>query len=806
MCDSFVRVRNCTTGQLVDVLVETNNTGFNPVSTRLVGQFVDVYDDTSGNTISCAYVVDIGTNAGCTDTDTYGNPILQLSGPTTGYGNSTISLCTSVGQHSEGWYSYQWNAVDQTVETLSTDETFVDAFPASKFGDCEDILTYIRLITDNELTKPYYIDGIDVINTNVYIEAKEDCNKSITFKVADYFVQFVENNDGTLSIYQYDQTGFGNPLKYDCCNADLMNALTNSTDGKLPDGTPIVGTGLFDWYNRIIDTDGIDPELKFFPYYIPSTEIYPVWCKQCRVTPTECSYPPLERPNNCYLLIPCDGTDPIVANNTLLNGYLNQFVTITSTEFSGCVYVVALTPGTCDEFTSVDIDTGAPACNCELSCYYVQNAKGFLYVDKDNLLEEVTAIEATPYIRVCSKVPPVPNANSVNPLIVNTGSCATGECEEGCYKLTNCNNSSDIIYTQSSSIVPYVYGSNNVVKINGKTNCYIASELDPGEICDCPIDVVVTSAYATCEACEGYKAYKLTSCETGDIKFTNDDLQAYIGKTIEIDCGCYLVSQINYVPQGATSITIDNVYNSCTECTTTYFQLRNCSTGDVDLYTTTDLSAELGKVIKIPGYAACFTVEVTRTPGILVAITVTDTYEICQDCIDANRTCKCQSAVNSSTVEIGLTYVDCEGNNATTANVAPGQRSDRYCALEWITGDDIIEYGDCTLVDNVFTCPPISYPKRPVIPGYSVPTCDIDKYEKITCNASEALYKSVLEKRYGISNCCPDDDMKWLLRKELIDLQAQVDSNYTCTSASSSCTGTSTCNCGCNNIIKSCDS
>jgi hypothetical protein len=34
------------------------------------------------------------------------------------------------------------------------------------------------------------------------------------------------------------------------------------------------------------------------------------------------------------------------------------------------------------------------------------------------------------------------------------------------------------------------------------------------------------------------------------------------------------------------------------------------------------------------------------------------------------------------------------------------------------------------------------------------------------------MYKSVLEKRYGISNCCPEDDEKWLMKKELIDLQA----------------------------------
>ena len=293
MCDSFVRVRSCSNGLITDALVEVNNTGFNPISTKLVGQKVNIVDNISGLQVTCGYVVDVGTDCQFLETDEYGNPIVYIATPTTGYSETTVSLCTTTGQHSEEWYTWEWNPDDQIVQVLSTDETFINFFPASKFGDCDDLLTYIRIIRDNNLLNRYYVQNINPIADGIksLVQIKENCNKSITFLVGDVFVQFVENNDGTLSIYQYDQQGYGNQLKYDCCNADLINALTNNTPYSFPNGLSGIGDGLFDWWNRIIDETGMDSTYKFFPYYIPSTEMSPVWCDQCRLTPTECSNP-----------------------------------------------------------------------------------------------------------------------------------------------------------------------------------------------------------------------------------------------------------------------------------------------------------------------------------------------------------------------------------------------------------------------------------------------------------------------------------------------------------------------------------
>ena len=121
------------------------------------------------------------------------------------------------------------------------------------------------------------------------------------------------------------------------------------------------------------------------------------------------------------------------------------------------------------------------------------------------------------------------------------------------------------------------------------------------------------------------------------------------------------------------------------------------------------------------------------------------------------------------------------------------------------TTDYVETFGECTqaTVQDPWTCPAPIYPRRFIRPGYYVPTCSIEKFEKITCKAAEAMYKKVLEQRYGISNCCPDDDNKWLIKKELIDLAGLVDPNYTCTPIQSCCNDAP--NCGCT-PLKTCNS
>jgi hypothetical protein len=586
---------------------------------------------------------------------------------------------------------------------------------------------------------------------------------------------------------------------------------------------------------------------------------------------------------DCYMLIPCDGSNPIIANNLELADYVNGFISITAESYEGCVYVTQLSENQCINLETITIDPRV-GCDCFLNCYFVTGTNGFIYVDANNVLQEVSALEASPYVKICSKVEPVPENTSLDFNIVNLGLCEGGECPISCYKLTNCDDATDVIYTNSDTVLPYLYGPDSIVRILNRSGCYTVSELAEGEICDCPISVTVTASFSSCVACTGYRAYRLTSCETGDVIFSVDDLEEYIDKTVQTDCGCYLVTLINYLPPSPQSVTVEYVFDNCDRCLATYYQLRDCSTNEIEVYTLTNLSSLVGEVVKIEGCDACLKVEETREPGITRNVNVTDTYALCQECIKADQKCKCQSAVNDNLeTTLQLRYIDCNGDQAFTDFIAPGKRSDKHCVLEWITGEDIIDNGECSsstaschtyiitvppfldlsggtlfykdcngdevfqefpqgkfpLIYNIcgvigqtsqdiytegnaeypvtwietsnscgesFTCPPIVYPKRPVIPGYTTPGCDTERFEKITCKSSEILYKTVMQKRYGISNCCPDEDDKWLIKKELVDLQGALDPNYVCLPVQSCCTGASNCGCGCNNQLKTCNS
>jgi hypothetical protein len=161
--------------------------------------------------------------------------------------------------------------------------------------------------------------------------------------------------------------------------------------------------------------------------------------------------------------------------------------------------------------------------------------------------------------------------------------------------------------------------------------------------------------------------------------------------------------------------------------------------------------------------------------------------------------CTCLNGVYTN-VEPTAFYVEIKGLcQLTTVDCSVG-----YEPFIPSATDDIKEYGDC--INGA--CPAPVYPKRAIRPGYFVPSCDPDKYEKFACNSAEILYKTVLERRYGISNCCPDTDLgqRWIIKKELADLQGARDPNYICTPVQSCCNNTPTCGCGCNSTLKSCNS
>jgi hypothetical protein len=210
------------------------------------------------------------------------------------------------------------------------------------------------------------------------------------------------------------------------------------------------------------------------------------------------------------------------------------------------------------------------------------------------------------------------------------------------------------------------------------------------------------------------------------------------------------------------------------------------------------LSNLIGQVIKIQNSNSCWEVYELLNPTIeqsstSTTINVETIFEECAPCL-ASGVCRCSTALPDESGT--LSYINCDGLLETINNLNPNVISDKLCVISWVIARDPVYYGYCK--DNV--CPTDALSKIKIKPGYFTPACDSQKYEKISCNSSEVLYKNVIKSRYGISNCCDELDEKWLLKKELIDLQSKIDLNYICTPTKNCCNVS---NCGCSSDINS---
>lgn len=479
----------------------------------------------------------------------------------------------------------------------------------------------------------------------------------------------------------------------------------------------------------------------------------------------------------CYKLYNCTDTT-VLYTKTNLSMHLGDFITIGG--YNQCWYV-SITEGECINPQDVEFNSEIP-CACAINCYDITgNPDSVTYVDIDNIIH--TQVGGG---RICSKI--IPNVIGGNGAVVNFGACVDGECPEICFQFTNCQTLEQLTVTNTTSVLDY-YVDGKIVTLNGYDGCW---SIDLTEACECAVNVTILTAYDSCIACLPTVAYKFTNCNNQTIiKYSTDDYSTYVGKTVTLDCGeCWTVSLIDFIPPAVQPITIVLTYDDCLQCSRTYYKLTDCNLSESPVITYTDLSLFVGKVIKIEGCNTCWTVETTTDATNAGIVTLVDSYDSCVEC-GATSVCYCSIAWPDETG--GLSYIDCEGTAISFRGLDPNQPTERLCVRKWIIAREPIFYGECINGE----CPPKEQPKRQVVPGYSVPTCDPEKYEKISCKSSEILYKLVLQKRYGISNCCPDEDDKWLIKKELIDLDGMRDPNYTCTTVKSCC-GSTADNCGCN--------
>lgn len=522
--------------------------------------------------------------------------------------------------------------------------------------------------------------------------------------------------------------------------------------------------------------------LPFPPVYIEGVTFSTLSAvnTDCKLYTAEC---PQCNPQ-CYTLYNCDGES---FNTTLdLSGYLNSFILINDVLGVSGPWFVVENNGPCDG--AINTFTVYPRTPepCKPQCYDIQGQGTVTYLGYDLVLR-------TDYlpIKICSYIYPQVTGTFT---ITSYGDCTfthTGlECPELCFLLTNCVTGEQ--YNSNSQNLLNNVGQ--VVTINGYDGCYTV-DINLKE-CNCPINATVLTSYATCQDCLPIVAYKLTNCTNpAQVQYTYQDLSAYVGHGVELECGqCWVVEQIDYAPPSVQNIVIAFDFENCTACARTYYLLTDCAGFEPDVYTFTDLSAYVGLVIKLKDCKTCWTVQGTRllaSPASIV--TFEQEYVDCLTCqIDAP--CVCSTIRNDQTLTTAFKYVDCFGVQQRTPSILPGETSDKICLQRWLNNVDqtnyVKYYGDCTNSSDQFVCPPPVYNLVSVRPGYNTPACSIEAYERITCKAAQILYRNVLTLRYGISNCCPEDDQYWLIKKELIDLAALYDPAYPCAP-------NDPCGCGC---------
>jgi hypothetical protein len=328
----------------------------------------------------------------------------------------------------------------------------------------------------------------------------------------------------------------------------------------------------------------------------------------------------------------------------------------------------------------------------------------------------------------------------------------------------------------------------------------IQTEVCPG-LCDCPVNITVLQEFDSCETCEPIVAYKLQNCEKiYDVQYTLQDLSEYVNSVIETDCGCFTVQKINYAPPSQTLIVIDNKFKKCNDCLSKFYRLTDCAGIESDIVTRTDLLDYVGSFIKIENCDTCWEVTETRRFETLSNVVVAEEFASCIAC-GIDLPCVCSKLTNLTLIEQVIEYVDCD-DDTQEITLAVGETSEKICLKKWILpslpeGQFLYAeyFGNC--IHGV--CPqPVFKNNRTIRPGYNTPICSPEKYDNITCRFADIMYKLALEKRYGITNCCPDEDDRWLVQKELIDIQALRDPNYKCKECSCSCNNNTsqTCNCG----------
>jgi len=379
------------------------------------------------------------------------------------------------------------------------------------------------------------------------------------------------------------------------------------------------------------------------------------------------------------------------------------------------------------------------------------------------------------------------------------------DCEEclgiTAYKLSNCEKINEVVYTLQdfSAYVGQV--------IKDDCACWVVEEIHyqpPSET-----TIVDPIVFEDCNTCLT-TYYTLTDCDDpASVIISSTNLSPYVGQVVKIEgCNpCYEVALYEdaVAPTLWEEVTVTEASASCPECKqlaprcSTVF---NNSTEDRTFtYINANGDSEETEIVKSGHFSLRTCVQYWDEPDTGEFFNDVKVFDLIISGVEYKIWGNAIGGWGISTVvgttqdEIGFIktgILDCPVADNTVWTVS-GDLPGGVVVLSISTLE-----GTCaTITTKEGHCVQYFPNNRKVRPGYNTPICSADKYDKITCNAADIMYKKVLELRYGISDCCPEENEKWLIKKELIELQALTDPNYTCDPLTDCC-GQRVSSCSCN--------
>jgi hypothetical protein len=441
---------------------------------------------------------------------------------------------------------------------------------------------------------------------------------------------------------------------------------------------------------------------------------------------------------------------------------------------------------TCED--CLEAQTPVEQCLCSTVTNTNVSTGSYRYIDCEgvNLVVNLEAGETSDKLCVREWLP---NTNAQYQFY---GDCVNGECPSF-YLLTDCSDETNTFCSNSTSLDQYADNGTAVTLFGGAYagKCWTITTT---EECENPVVVTVNQSFpAGCIPCLNQFAinYELTNCENDSVIYTSTDLSEYTEQVVQLEAygnDCWFVRVLNTNIPSDTPVEVTESFADCPECTSTYYLLEDCNplSGVEPIVTITDLSVYVGQVITLSTCPEiCWTVSETNYSSEYQIVSVDNDYETCEDCA-ATQPCYCISFYNTDSFPLSVDLIDCFGVY-NKINLLPGERLEKQCLVFWLALEQIEVTNSGLCIDG--SCPPERpQPKRKVTPGYNTPVCSTEYYEKVVCNFSEWMYKDVLQKRYGISNCCDEDLLKWHIKYEMLMLDILVNPDYTCTPANN-------CNC-----------